>query len=156
MYQQLRTRRGLLIAFAAPLVTAVLGCGRSAAPTPPGLKPDTVLDTRCPGEFGSEEALRRWGEGSAFGGGWVTEVSFRGYRLVVVFRCHTSGTSSSEPFVFVERAGRWQQLLHVATAPWGAAVSVEGDYLVLWRSEGSGKPPHRTEWLRYNLAETLD
>ena len=69
---------------------------------------------------------------------------------------NTSCCSTSEPFVFVERAGRWQQLLHVATAPWGAAASVAGDYLVLWRSEGSGKPPHQTEWLRYNLAEMLD
>ena len=156
MCQLPRDGRGLLIVMVAALVTAVPGCGRVAAPPPPGPEADSLLGTRCPGEFGSEEALRRWGESSAFGGGWVTELAFRGHRLAVVFRFHTSGTSSSEPFVFVERAGRWHLLLHAATAPWGAAASVEGDHLVLWRLGGSGKRPHRTEWLRYNLAEVLD
>ena len=105
-----------------------------------------------PTEFADKESLLAWGRASSFGGGLNVELVFGDHQLVVVFRCHKSGMPDSEPIIFAEIEGKWERLLCAAVSNWGATASVEGDYLVIWRTSRGDR---RDEWFRLNLAAVL-
>jgi hypothetical protein len=74
---------------------------------------DAVTNT-SPTSFETAAELDKWAK-SAFGGAWKKELAYKKQKLVVYFRSHTSGVSTSEPNVFVERGGRWVRLLTAMT-----------------------------------------
>ncbi len=110
---------------------------------------DTVI-TNDPTVFDSTAAMKKWAD-SAWGGYGMRELTYHNQKLVIYFRSHTSGIVTSEPFVFVERAGRWIRVLTAMTCSFEMDATIEGDALVLWRLSRD-KKKEKTEYLRFNLA----
>jgi len=81
----------------------------------------------------------------------MTELTYKKQKLVVYFRCYTSGVETSEPYVFVKRDGRWIRVLSAMVCRFAMEATIEGDSLVLWRLEPHGGKVEKTEFLRFNL-----
>src|SRR6266540_1466969 len=69
-----------------------------------------TLTNNPPAVFETAAAMHRWAV-STWGGAGMTELTYRKQKLVVYFRSYTSGVATSEPYVFVERDGRWMRVL---------------------------------------------
>ena len=106
-----------------------------------------------PEAFESEAELSHWAGSSSFGGGRALPFEYHGRRLMVVFRCHTSGIASSEPFLFLEDKGKWIRLLHAMTCYFEMEASIQDDELTLWHLEWPKGTRTRTAFLKYNLAD---
>lgn len=104
--------------------------------------------------FESGAELHKWAM-STWGGAGMTQLTYKKQRLVVYFRSYTSGEATSEPYVFVERGGRWERVLTAAVCRCEMEATIEGDALVLWRLDWPNKKKEKTEYLRFNL-KTLD
>jgi hypothetical protein len=87
----------------------------------------------------------------SWGGAIQKGFRYRGRNLLVVFKCHTSGVATSEPFVFVQTTDGWHCLYHHATERFEMDATVEGDRLLLWRMEWPGDKLQRTEYWSYDL-----
>ena len=85
----------------------------------------------------------------------MTELTYKKQKLVVYFRSYTSGVATSEPYVFVEKEGRWVRVLTGMMCRCEMEATIEGDALVLWRLDWPNKKKEKTEYLRFNL-KTLD
>ena len=107
----------------------------------------TTANPYAPQAFESEWAMQQWAN-STWGGARTTELTYNGRKLVVYFRAYTSGLPTSEPVVFVEKEGRWIQVLSAMMCRSEMAATIEGDALVLWRLEGTKE---KTEYARFNL-----
>ena len=81
----------------------------------------------------------------------MTELTYKKQKLVVYFRCYTSGVTTSEPYVFVEKDGRWVRVLTTMMCRFGMEATIEGDALVLWRLEWPKGKKEKTEYLRFDL-----
>ena len=107
-----------------------------------------------PKVFESAADLHKWAM-STWGGAGMTELTYKRQKLVVYFRSYTSGIATSEPYVFVEKDGRWVRVLTGMMCRCGMEATIEGDALVLWRLDWPNKKKEKTEYLRFNL-KTLD
>lgn len=107
-----------------------------------------------PRVFESGAELHKWAM-SSWGGAAMTSLTYKKQRLVVYFRSYTSGVATSEPYVFVERGGRFERVLTAAVCQCEMEATIEGDALVLWRLDWPNKKKEKTEYLRFNL-KTLD
>ncbi len=103
-----------------------------------------------PRVFESITELHKWA-GSTWGGAYRTELTYGKQKLVVIFRCYTSGVATSEPYVFVEKDGRWVRVLTAMMCHCEMAATIEGDSLVLWRLDWPKGKIEKTEYLRFNL-----
>jgi hypothetical protein len=108
----------------------------------------------APQAFESASAMAEWAT-STWGGAKIQELTYKERKLVVYFRCYTSGVPTSEPVVFVEKNGRWIQVLRAMMGSFEMEATIEGDALVLWRLEWPEGTKKKTEFLRFNL-ENLD
>ncbi|MGA2616304.1 MAG: hypothetical protein ABSF26_01765 [Thermoguttaceae bacterium] len=105
-----------------------------------------------PAMFDSAADVIQWANRTSADSARITELSYKGRKLLVVFRSHTLGRYSSEPFVFAEQSGKWVRLLHAATCFFHTEASIDGNWLVLWRLKEPGDKA-KTEFLKYNLLE---
>ncbi len=105
----------------------------------------------APQAFESAAAMHKWA-GSTLGGAKKQEFTYKERQLVVYFRCYTSGLPTSEPVAFVEKNGRWIQVLSAMMCRFEMEATVEGDALVLWRLEWPNGERKKTYFLRFNLA----
>ena len=105
----------------------------------------------APRSFKSTAALKQGATTSTWGGGTFNELTHNGKKLLVVFLCHTSGEPTSQPFIFVERSGRWVRLLMGAVAQTEMEATIEADALVLWSLTWPDGQRTRAEVLRYEL-----
>jgi len=112
---------------------------------------DTVTNT-SPTTFATAADMHKWAM-STWGGAGKTELTYKKHKLVVYFRSYTSGIATSEPFVFVERGGRWVRVLTAMMCRCEMEATIEGDALVLWRLDWPNKKKEKTEYLRFNLKE---
>ncbi len=94
--------------------------------------------------------MDKWAN-STFGGAIKQALTYKERKLVVYFRCYTSGVPTSEPVVFVEKGGRWIQVLSAMACPFEMEASIELDELVLWRLEWPKGKRTKTEFLRFRL-----
>jgi hypothetical protein len=127
------------------ILSFLLCCAAQAADT------STNADPYAPHAFESAAAMDKWAT-STFGGAKTQEFTHKERKLVVYFRCYTSGVPTSEPVVFVEKAGRWIQVLSAMSCPFEMEASIERDALVLWRLESQKGKRKKTEFLRFTLA----
>jgi len=105
-----------------------------------------------PKVFDSRADMHSWAK-STWGGTVDTELTYQKYKLVVYIRTYTSGVATSEPFVFMEKNGKWYRILTSMTCPCEMEVGIEGDTLFFWRWEwplpqGKGE---KIEYMRFNL-----
>ena len=91
----------------------------------------------------------------SWGGATQKGFTYHGRRLFVVIRCHTSGVTTSEPFILVQTESGWRCLFHATTVRFEMEASIEGDRLVLWRLEWPDGKRQRSEFMSYDL-RTLD
>jgi hypothetical protein len=54
--------------------------------------------------------------------------------------------------VFVEKDGRWIQVLRAMMCSFDMEATIERDALILWRLEWPKNKMQKTEFLRFNLA----
>lgn len=113
--------------------------------------PAVNSDPYAPKAFESAAAMHKWA-GSTLGGSKKQEFTYKERKLVVYFRCYTSGLPTSEPVAFVEKNGRWIQVLSAMVCRFEMEASIESDALVLWRLEWPNGERKKTEFLRFNLA----
>jgi hypothetical protein len=112
--------------------------------------------TNIPSSFRTTAEMEAWAM-SAWGGTTKTELTYDRRKVVIYFRSHTSGISTSEPHIFMQRDGRWMRILTTITCTFDMEATLEGDALVLWRLEGAetlegqNKRREKTEYLRLNL-----
>lgn len=104
----------------------------------------------APYVFESPAAMNQWAT-STWGGAKTQEFNYRKQRLVVYFRSHTSGLPTSQPVVFVEKNGRWIQVLSAMMCRFEMEATMEGDSLILWRLEWPDGKRKKTEFLRFSL-----
>lgn len=100
--------------------------------------------------FESAAALEKW-VSKTWGGARKTELTYKDRKIVVYFRARTSGIRTSEPSVYAERNGSWMRVLTTVTCRCELEASLDGDALVLWRTEQTGDKKQRVEYLRYDL-----
>jgi hypothetical protein len=103
-----------------------------------------------PKVFESAAEMHKWAM-STFGGAGVTELTYKKQKLVVYFRCYTSGVATSEPYVFVEKDGRWVRVLTAMMCRCEMEATIEGDALVLWRLDWPKGKKEKTEYLKFDL-----
>ena len=105
-----------------------------------------------PAVFESEVAMEKWAY-SSFGGGTEERLRYRKQRIRVYLRQHTSGVTTSEPVVFIEKADHsWFKILHLPVFALGITATIEGDSLILWRlDEAPKKETKRIELLKLDL-----
>jgi hypothetical protein len=132
-----RTVRTALLLFVVISVHLATGSEKDGASTP------TV--------FPSEHALYTWLTTSTIGACRDHNFTYNGHRLVVAFRCHTSGGATAEPFIFLERAGKWVRLLKAPIQNCEMEATMENDAIVLWSLTWPDGKRTRTEALRYDL-----
>jgi hypothetical protein len=110
----------------------------------------TNANPYAPHAFETTAAMEKWAT-STFGGASKTELTYQKQNLVVYFRCYTSGVPTSEPVVFVEKEGRWIQVLSAMTCRFEMEATIEQDVLILWRLDWPKGKRQKTEFLKFNL-----
>jgi hypothetical protein len=127
------------------ILSLLLCCAARAADT------TTNANPYAPHAFESAAAMHKWAT-STWGGAKTQEFTYKERKLVVYFRCYTSGVATSEPVVFVEKNGRWIHVLSAMMCSFEMEASIERDALVLWRLEWPKGKRKKTEFLRFTLA----
>jgi hypothetical protein len=107
-----------------------------------------------PKSFESTAAAIDWARKTSAVASPRAELSYKGRKVLVIFRSQMLGGYSSEPFVFVERSGRLVRLVHVEACFFHMEASIRDNWLVLWRMKKPGDK-EKTEFLKYNL-DALD
>ena len=82
----------------------------------------------------------------------MNELVYKKRKLVVYFRCYTSGVATSEPIVFVEKDGQWIQILSAMMCRCAMEATIGRDSLILWRLEWPKGVRQKKEFLRFDLA----
>ena len=109
-----------------------------------------ILPTDYPKVFNSHADMHGWAM-STWTGTLETELTYQKYKLVVYIRTYTSGQPTSEPFVFMERDGKWYRILTAMTCPCEMEVAIEGDNLIFWRLAWLKGEREKIDYMMFNL-----
>ena len=99
----------------------------------------------------ADTELYRQAFSPCFGGVTQKALAYQGRSLLCAFRCPTSGVTTSEPFVFVQRANGWHCLYHAPLLRFGMDATIDGGRLILWRLDWPNGKLQRTEYWSYDL-----
>jgi hypothetical protein len=110
---------------------------------------DTYTNS-SPKLFNSGAELEKWANSTCCGYE-KTVLWYKKHELVIYFRIYTSGVISYEPFVFVEKNGRWMRVLTAMDCGFLMEATIEGDTLVIWRLDWPEGKKKKTEFLRFDL-----
>lgn len=104
-----------------------------------------------PSVFAARADMDKWAT-STWGGADVKELTYKNQKLVVIFRCYTSGVATSEPYVYVEKDGHWVRVLTAMMCRDQMGATIEGDNLILWRLKWPKENQvKKMEYLRFDL-----
>ena len=112
---------------------------------------DTFTNHNIPAVFETGKDMLRWAGHSTRGAATESRLTYKKYNITVYFRCFYSGVTSSEPVAYIEKNGRWYNLVSAIECPFEMEASIKGDSLIFWRVEYLNGKTIKTEFLRFNL-----